>query len=332
MILLFLYLWGVEKMNRKEQVKKAIHLHGPAYVPILFFNKDKEQSDIIMIDVVKHYVGPDKDTSEWGFKWERYDETMGQPKEEIIKDWIDFDKLVVPDPYDKERFLKVKETKELYGEDRYYLASLVLSGFTIMAFLRGFANMMEDLYFERDNLEKLADIVFGFEEGIIKQLKDYGFDGVAFFDDWGTQTNLIISPSLWRDLFKPRYEKLFMEAHNNGLDVYFHSCGNIYDIIPDFIEIGVDMLNISQPNLFDIQKLGREFGGKICFVCPVSYQTTSISGTKEEIYNDVKNLVDNFGRFKGGLVGYVEEYHSIGMSDENYQNCVDAFRVYGKYK
>jgi len=318
-------------MNRFEEVKKAIYMKGPSYVPLLFLNKDKEQSDIILIDVVRHFMEPDRNISEWGFKWERYDETKGQPKEEVLKDWNEFDRLLIPDAYNKDRFAKVKETMELYGSERYYLASLVLTGFTVMTFLRGFSNAMEDLYFERENAEKLADIVFGFEEDIIRQLKDYGFHGVAFFDDWGTQNSLLIAPSLWREFFRPRYRRMFDTAHREGLDVYFHSCGYIYDIIPDFIEIGVDMLNISQPNIFDIEKMGVEFGGKVCFVCPVSYQTTAVSGTKEDIYNDVKKLIDSFGRFNGGLIGYIEEYHSIGMTEENYRSCIEAFRELGKY-
>lgn len=319
-------------MGRLDQAKKAVHMQGPDYVPVLFFNKNKEQSEIIMIDVVRHFMGAGEEQSEWGFKWERHDKTVGQPREEVLKDWNELDKLVIPDAFDKDRFAKVMETMEQYGDDRYYLASLVLTGFTIMTFLRGFTNTMEDFYDERENIEKLADIVFGFEENIIKQLKEYGFHVVAFFDDWGTQSNLLISPSLWREFFKPRYKKLFDLAHENGLEVYFHCCGYIYDIIPDFIEIGVDMLNLSQPNLFDIEKIGREFGGKVTFVCPVSYQTTSLSGTKEDIYADVKRLVDNLGCYNGGLIGYVEEYHSIGMSDENYQHCIDAFRELGRYR
>ena len=67
-------------------------------------------------------------------------------------------------------------------------------------------------------------------------------------------------------------------------------------------------------------------------MCPVSYQTTSIRGTKEDIYNDVKSLIDNLGCFGGGLIGYVEEYSSIGMPDENYWHCVNAFRELGSYK
>lgn len=317
-------------MGRIEQVNKAIHTKNPGYVPILFFNKDKDQSDIIMIDVVRHFMGSKEDTSEWGFIWERHDETMGQPKVELVKDWDEFSKFKIPDAFDKTRFSQVEEIRKQYGDDRYYLASLVLTGFTIMTFLRGFENTLSDLYEEPEKIAKLADAVYGFEEGIIKQLRDYGFNGVAFFDDWGTQTNLIISPKMWREFFKPRYKRQFDLAHKYGLDVYFHCCGFIYDIIPDLIEIGVDMLNLSQPNIFDIEKLGKDFGGKVCFVCPVSYQTTSLSGTREDIRWDVKRLVDNLGCHNGGLIGYVEEYHSIGMSDENYQHCIDAFRELGR--
>ncbi len=318
-------------MGRYEQVKKTITMKNPDYVPILFFNKDREQSDIIMIDVVRHFMGTGADLSEWGFRWDRTDKTMGQPVEEIIKTWTDLDKMLIPDPKDKSRFAHVKEHMNFYGSDRYYLASLVLTGFTVLTFLRGFTNTMEDLYLEKEKILKLADIIFGFEEGIICQLSEFGFHGVAFFDDWGTQTNLIVSPSLWRDLFKPRYKKLFDLAHRNGLDVYFHSCGYIYDIIPDFVDIGVDILNLSQPNLYDVKKLGTEYGGKLCFACPVSYQTTSVNGTKEDIYRDVQDLIDNLGVYNGGLIGYVEEYKSIGVSDDNYKHCVNAFRELGKY-
>lgn len=317
-------------MTAKELVKKAIRMESPPNVPVFLYNKDQEDSDMIVMEVVKHWMGENKDISEWGFKWEKHDDTMGQPKEPLIKSWDDFGRLKVPDPYNKTRFDDVLETMKKYG-DKYYLASLALTGFTVMTFLRGFGETLEDLYFDRENVEKLADAVFGFEEEIIKQLKDYGFHGVAFFDDWGTQTNLIISPKLWREFFKPLYKKQFDLAHKYGLDVYFHCCGYIYELIPDFIEIGVDMLNLSQPNIFDLTRLRDDFRGKVCFVCPISYQTTSLTGSKDEIYAEAERLIVNLSSSHGGFIAYVEEYHSIGLSDESYQNCINAFKELGKY-
>lgn len=318
-------------MTSKERVKRAIQFDNPDRVPLLFFNRDFKKSDIIIADVSKPLAGENKDRSEWGYVWEKLDETMGQPKSEVIKDWDELKNYRSPDPKDKTRFDNAKRKMKQYGKDKYYLASLELSGFTIMSFLRGFENLLVDFYCEPILVDELADIVFGFEEEIIKQLRDYGFDGVAFFDDLGTQTNLILSPELWRTKFKDRYERQFRLAHDHGLEVYFHSCGFIEPIIPDFIDMGVDMLNISQPNLYDIKQLGNQYGGKVCFVCPVSYQTTSISGTREEILSAVKELRESLGNDNGGLIGYIEEYSSMGMSLGNYESCIDAFNTFGRY-
>jgi hypothetical protein len=62
---------------------------------------------------------------------------------------------------------------------------------------------------------------------------------------------------------------------------------------------------------------------------PVSYQTTSISGTREEIFRAVQDYQRHLGGPSGGLIGYIEEYQSIGLSEENYQACIDAFRAIG---
>jgi len=190
---------------------------------------------------------------------------------------------------------------------------------------------MLDIALEPDGVRQLAQVVFGFEEALIQALPPAVFDAVAFFDDWGTQTGMVISPQSWRQIFKPFYAHQFDLVHRLGLYVHFHCCGQYSAIIPDLIEIGVDILNISQPNLYDIPELGKRFGGKVCFICPVSYQTTSISGTRAQIFADVRLLIQHLGCFNGGLLGYVEEYHSIGMSDENYRACIEAFQTLGRY-
>lgn len=243
---------------------------------------------------------------------------------------MDIQNYSPPDPYAPQRFLHVKKMMEKYP-DAYYLANMGLSGYTIMSCLRGFAEVLEDMYLDEEAFQLLADKVFDTEEKIIGQLKNWGFHGVAFWDDWGTQESLVISPEKWREFFKPRYQKEFELIHSQGMDVFFHSCGAIESVIPDLIEIGVDMLNIGQPNLFNIEELGKKYGGEICFVCPVSYQTTSISGTKEMIENDVKEYMEHLGCFHGGLIGYIEDYKIMGMSEENYQACVHAFEKFGNY-
>ena len=94
----------------------------------------------------------------------------------------------------------MRKTRAELGDDKYYKANFVLTGFTVMAFLRGFSETLEDLYLDRENIETLADVVFGFEEQVIKLLEPQGFDAVGFADDWGTQESLFICAEALRGL------------------------------------------------------------------------------------------------------------------------------------
>ena len=280
---------GKLPMGSKELVKKAVRFEGPERIP-LSYPYDLTVSDIVNVDVVRNFMGPNKTLSEWGFEWQHLenDLLMGQPKEPIIKTWSDWTATGRPTCTIRPASTRCEKTRAELGDDKYYKANFVLTGFTVMAFLRGFSETLEDMYLERENIERLADVVFGFEEEVIKLLKPQGFDAVGFADDWGTQESLFISPKLWREIFKPRYKRQIELIHQCGLDLYFHCCGYIYDIMPDLIEIGLDILNPGQPNINGIQRMGDAFSGKICFACPVSYQTTGISGSKEDIYREAE--------------------------------------------
>lgn len=313
-------------MTSKQIVKQAIKMAGPPRVPLLFFNKDIEKSDVCSVKY-REVLQPgliDNLQSEWGFSWKKLDDTMGQPEHNPIRAWQDMEGYKPPYPDAVGRYDEIPVFISEHS-DKYLMGSLGISGFNMVTFIRGFENTLEDLYLERDNIEKLIDIVFGFEKEIIRNYGKYALDAVAFCDDWGTQASLMISPSQWRELFKPRYREQFDLVHSLGMDVYFHSCGYVYDIIPDLIEIGVDVLNLNQPDLLGIDRLGRDFGGKVCFNCPVDHQTVAIRGNRKEIFEYVHRLNNHLGCFNGGFIGYIEEYHSIGMSRENYCNIVDAF-------
>jgi uroporphyrinogen decarboxylase len=324
-------------MGRIEQVRKAIRMEGPDYVPRFIFDGERGDSDIIQIDLERFYLGPEKNTSEWGFQWDSTDTRipMGSPIHPPIASWEDFPGYLRhsrPDPFDPARFQGVAEVMTEYGPDRYYMGSLYLTGFTIMSFIRGYCNLLEDMALNPQGVEELADMVFGVETDIIRQMKAHGFHAVSLWDDWGTQTGLVVDPALWRRIFKPRYIRQVETAHSCGLDVFFHTCGYVYPIIPDLVEIGYDMLNLGQPDINGIEELGRDFGGKICFVAPVNYQTTSLTGTTEEIYEEARRTVESLGRFNGGLICLLIYYKSMGMSEENYKATVGAFQKYGRYR
>jgi len=310
-------------MTKKERVLRAIEFNNPDNIPIWHFNYNETDGDILRFELAIETDG----LSEWGYRWITMgDGTMGQPSGPVIKDWDEIEEYTFPKLRKSERLKGLEEFKK--GSNNHYLiAGIGITGFTTYTFLRGFENAMTDFLLEPERAGCLLDRIFSFDNDLITIAAEHGFDGIHFQDDWGTQDSLIISPDLWRNIFKPLYKTQFEHAHEKGLHVWFHSCGNILPIVADFNEIGVDVMNISQPNVVDIHKVGEALQGKQCFMVPVSYQTVSISGTREEILAEAELLFTELGSANGGFIGYVEEYSSIGMSKENYRACIDAFKT-----
>jgi uroporphyrinogen decarboxylase len=311
-------------MTGEERVRRAIEFTRPDRIPLWFWNRDRERSDIRSFELFP-YKGGEVERSEWGYEWENLgDGTLGQPKKPVIAAWEEVEEYAFPDPLRPGRFDGAYDfLRETSG--RYRAAEMGITGFNTYAFVRGFENALVDFLINEDKACMLLDRIFTFECTVIRKASEHGFHGVHFADDWGTQKDLLISPALWRRLFKPRYQAQFDLVHSLGMHVFFHCCGNITSIVPDFHEIGVDVMNISQPNAVDIEKIGRELRGRQCFMVPVSYQTVSISGSPGQIVEEVQRLYRALGTADGGFIGYIEEYSVMGMSEKNYRTCVSAF-------
>ncbi len=320
---------------RKQRVQNAIEFRKPDRVPVVFWNCDQAEGDVMLYHLSLGAPGDgsanawDWSTNEWGYRLEKLgDGTMGHPVEPFYQVLPDGERIRVPDVREAERMSALLAFHEI-SEDRYRLASLDLSGFTVYTLLRGFENAMQDFLLEPDEFAALFDRIIDFECELMRIAARQAFDGIHFADDWGTQSGLMISPAMWRRLFKPRYARQFALAHELGLHVWYHCCGEFLAIIEDFHEIGVDVLNIAQPNVNDIAEVGQRLRGRQCFMMPISYQTVSIQGTPNEIHAEAQRLYDLLAVPEGGFIGYVEEYSVMGMSADNYQACGEAFRQLG---
>jgi len=116
------------------------------------------------------------------------------------------------------------------------------------------------------------------------------------------------------------------------MHVDFHSCGYVYEVIGDLIEIGADMINLNQPSLLGVEKLAADFAGRVCFFCPVDIQRTLMNGTVEEIRAEAKDLIDLLGRPDGGFVALVEPFYArMAASRRNLDAAIKAFREFGQY-
>jgi uroporphyrinogen decarboxylase len=122
-------------------------------------------------------------------------------------------------------------------------------------------------------------------------------------EDPAGQLNLLIRPELWRRYFKPAYARLFEIAHSRGAYVMFHICGNATPILPDLIEIGMDILMPVQVSAKDMDpaRLKREYGREITFWGGVDTQHLLPNGTPDQVRREVRRLIDILGE-GGGFV------------------------------
>jgi len=317
---------GRNTVTRKDIVLRAIERRDPPRLPITYCNRDFDCSDCIGVGYAPAagFTPAEPGMTEWGFVWEVLDKTMGQPKIHPLSNPEAITSYAPPAPYAAGRFDRL-DTQIAQWPDRFIRFGLGISGFNQATFLRGYENLLTDLYTDRARAGRVIDFVFDFENQIIEQALRYPVDCVAFGDDWGTQKGLMVSLELWREVFRPRYAAQFDSIRKAGKKVWFHSCGDVSAIIGDLIDIGVDVIELLQPDLLGVEWLAREFGGKVCFCCSIDHQRRAISGTREEIFAYARFLRDTLGVFHGGFIAYVEDYASLGMSERNYQWIREAF-------
>jgi uroporphyrinogen decarboxylase len=138
----------------------------------------------------------------------------------------------------------------------------------------------------------------------VEYTADLPIDGILFGDDWGDQRGVIIGPERWRTFLKPRWARIYDAVHAHGKVVMSHSCGSVASIIPDLIEIGLDVLESVQPEAADMNPyaLKKQFGDKITFWGCLGSQSTIPFATPDELTREVEHLVREMGEGGGYLL------------------------------
>ena len=121
-------------------------------------------------------------------------------------------------------------------------------------------------------------------------------DAVLIGNDFGSQQGLMLSPDLIRRLVFPGTKKLIDQAHSYGLKVVHHSCGSIYEIIRDLVDLGADAIHPIQALAYNMEaeRLAREFGGIASFCGGVDAQNLLVHGSREEVAVEVRRLANLF--------------------------------------
>ena len=185
---------------------------------------------------------------------------------------------------------------------------------------RGFMEMAAD----DGAIVELLDCVTDHFLEVIDVLATLDVDGIFIGDDWGDQRGIIIGASRWRRLVKPRTAQLIERIHQSDKIALYHSCGNISEILPDLIEIKLDVIESIQPEAMDPYELKRKYGDKMTFWGGLGSQSLMPFGTPEEVKAETRRLSKRMGQGGGYILGPTKTLQ-IDTPTANAAAAVEAF-------
>jgi uroporphyrinogen decarboxylase len=245
-----------------------------------------------------------------------------------------------PDMSDPTRVAHVGElAKELAKANQY---AIMATPWLLFPFERAHAmqgldkflmNMSLEPAFAQALLRKILDLCKVHMDNFLSAIGT-NVDIIKIGDDLGMQDRLLISPRMYRQFLKPLHaEFISFIKERTKAKVFFHTDGDVFDLIPDFIEIGVDILNPVQTSagrMSDLEGLKARFGKDIVFCGAIDTQKILPYGTPAEVRNEVRRVINILGKDGGYMVASV---HTImhEVPPENILAMVDAVEEFGYY-
>lgn len=328
-------------MNCRERTRRAIERQTPDRVPAYYsilagaMRRSGKALDLLWQrypqDIMRFgYPATEEFSGEpgvpavdrWGAVWtSTILDHKGQVTGHPLSDWSAMAGYAWPEPLGWIEFEYAQAYLEQDRRQHYTLAD----GDTLfqrMMYLRGIEPLFIDLATGRGEVFELRDRICEYMLVRIGRWIELGVDGIYFRDDWGSQNALMISPELWRSFFKPAYARLCDRLHAGGLHVFFHSDGMIAPILPDLVEIGVNVLH-PQMQLLDAGFLAENYGGKLSFLCDPDRQAILPRGTPYDVESHVRDILDTLMPFGGGVIGWGEVGSDVPL--ENVEAMVRSF-------
>lgn len=281
-----------------------------------------------------YYQNADEYVDEWGIGWHSvpYDTPYGNGRytefnQHPLADDQAIDSYQPPDPNRPELYKEAEwVVREFKGE--YWIVGVTVTTIFETAWaLRGYEKMLMDLAINPELAERILDIPYQYHLTAAKKLTELGVDMIWLGDDIGAQNAMLISPKMWRKFLKPRMAAIIAEvkAINPQVKVAYHSDGVLNPIIPDLIEIGLDVLNPIQPASMDPAELKRAYGDKLCFWGSIDEQHTLPFGTAADVEAEVKTRLETVGK-QGGLIIGPTHHVQLDTPMENFWAMVNTIK------
>ena len=186
---------------------------------------------------------------------------------------------------------RICDRLEANPRDEFTMFSITMGYFERTWSLRGMENVLMDMCLNEKFTESLYAGILEHHMKLLDCILDRNFDAVYIGDDWGQQKGLIMGPRLWRKFIKPGMAQMFEKIKSKGKYIVLHSCGDIQEILSDLIEMGLDVYNTVQPEIYDLKGLKKEFGKDLTFYGGISTQQFLPFASAEEVKEMTKRVL-----------------------------------------
>ena len=319
-------------MTPREIIIANIECSDPDRIGFNFTGEEKRRNDFTGagcdpgIEIKRWEEGEfEYYTDIWGNVWYRLKALSrgGEVFRPVLENWRDLDRLELPDLDNPAHFENARRLGDS-DTDLFRVGWMPGWPFATCRYMRRMEIYFVDLLSERDRIDVLHDRVTTLLEGVIARYGEAGMDAVMFCEDLGIQDRLLMGPAMWRDIFRPLYERLTSRAHHYNMKVIQHSCGYNWELVDDLCEAGIDCLQFDQPALYDQPALAeklRQHGAGLFAPCDI--QQVLPTGDRDLIEAETERLVETF---RGGFIAKnYGDLHGIGVEREWDRWAYDTF-------
>jgi uroporphyrinogen decarboxylase len=279
-----------------------------------------------------YYLDDKPYSDDWGIDWKIafYETAFGNGfytniGKHPLKDPSLLDQYRAPDPNDPKIYKGLERLIKEEQAEYYIIGRMHCTIFETAWALRGMVEMFTDMASKKEQANRILDIPYQYHLQVAKNMAKRGVDMIWLGDDVGGQNCMLISPDMWRFYFKERMKTIIAEVKtiNPAIKVAYHSCGHVIPIIPDLIEIGLEVLNPIQAESMDLALLQNKFGDQLSFFGGINVQSTLPFGTKQDIIDEVQNGMNTVGK-GGGWICAPTHHVQLDTPMENFYTLVDT--------
>ncbi len=206
-----------------------------------------------------------------------------------------------PEP-DRELIREKCRRLEKESREKFTMYIIGFSLFERAWTMRGMEELLMDFIRHPDFTRELFQRIAEYNLKVIDIVADYDIDCIFFGDDWGQQRGLIMGPKYWRQFIKPPLARMYRYARKRGFYLAQHSCGDVAAIFPDLIELGLDIYNTFQPEIYDVELMKKKYGDKLTFYGGISTQQLLPRATPEKVKRETRRLMNILARDGGYIV------------------------------